>query len=99
MDTVIVAIISGTSGVVVAILGLIGTVKKINTESSRREQEQNDRLMNIEKKLDEHNGFARLYHEDNKNIALISQKQQDLINSVEKIQKDIDYLKSDRCHV
>lgn len=68
-DLVKVALISGAFSVIVGALTLIGVIisnrtqaakarQKDAAESARKDQELKDRLESIERKLDEHNGYA-----------------------------------------
>lgn len=61
-------------------------------ESAKKEQKQNDRLENIEKKLDEHNKYAIIFK---KNAEDISQIKSD--NRL--MAQDINYLKEEIKHV
>lgn len=54
-----------------------------------KEQEQNDRLKSIEKKLDVHNGYAEKFGGMEKAIS-------GLDKSVALIQKDIEYIKKEK---
>ena len=82
------------------------TSKKQAIQDAKREQNQKDQfdnlfseLTSVKKRLDEHNHYAEKFAENTKDVAIINERQQILYKAVEKIQKDIDYLKSDRCKV
>lgn len=53
--------------------------KKTAIEQARRDQKLDDRLASLEKKVDEHNGYAQKFSETSRNIATI--------------QKDIEWIK------
>ncbi len=85
-NEVVIALIGFASAVVGAIFGYLGNNKKQAVINAQREQEQTDRFAKIErwmsvvdKKLDQHNGYAEKFAASSKDIALI--------------QKDIEYLK------
>lgn len=87
---IIVALIGSAGGCIGAIAGLKKVQKKSEIEAAVREQRQNDRfdridekIERLEKKVDIHNGYAEKFG----SIAV----------SLEGMQKDIEYLKSDRC--
>ena len=82
------------------------TSKKQAIQDAKREQNQADKFDNIlnelsgvKKRLDEHNHYAERFSENAKEIAIMNERQKSLVISLEKIQKDIDYLKSDHCKV
>ena len=71
-DLVKVALISGAFSVIVGALTLIGVIisnraqavkirQKDAAESARKEQALKDQLESIERKLDEHNGYAQKF--------------------------------------
>ena len=53
----------------------------------------------IKTRLDSHNGYAEKFAETTKNIAVMAERQESLSKAMDRMQKDIDYLKSDRCKV
>lgn len=99
-----------TVKIIVAIIGLIGTLiggfstyfvtsKKNAIQDAKREQNQKDQFSNlfneltsVKKRLDEHNHYAEKFAENAKDVAVMNER-------IERIQKDIEYLKSDRCKV
>lgn len=99
-----------TVKIIVAIIGLIGTLiggfstyfvtsKKNAIQDAKREQNQKDQFANlfneltsVKKRLDEHNHYAEKFAENAKDVAVMNER-------IERIQKDIEYLKSDRCKV
>lgn len=96
-NEVLIALIGFASAVVGAVFGYLGNNRKQAVLNAQREQEQQDRFNRIEewmkkvdKKLDSHNGYAERFADTSKDIALLAERQK-------AIQKDIEYLKSDRC--
>ena len=99
-----------TVKIIVAIIGLIGTLiggfstyfvtsKKNAIQDAKREQNQKDQFANlfnelnsVKKRLDEHNHYAEKFAENAKDVAVMNER-------IERIQKDIEYLKTDRCKV
>ena len=82
------------------------TSKKQAIQDAKREQNQADQfnslfneLNGVKKRLDEHNHYAEKFADYSKTIAIIGERQATINKSIEKLQKDIDYLKSDRCKV
>lgn len=109
-ESVIIAIITGALAVLGSYMGNVAiTKKKARDEAikdAEREQAQKDQLamileeqVGIKKRLDEHNGYAEKFAETSKCLAVIDERQKSMNSAVERIQKDIDYLKSDRCQV
>ena len=99
---------------ILAVIGsLIGTLsvlaRKSKTDAvkeAEREQAQKDQIDNILKeqqkikdRLDSHNHYAEKFAENSKNLAVMAVEQKNIICSLERLQKDVDYLKSDRCKV
>lgn len=97
-----------------AVIGsLIGTFSAISRKSrndaikeAEREQAQKDQFAmileeqkKIKCRLDSHNGYAEKFADTTKNIAIIAERQESLTQGLNRLQKDIDYLKSDRCKV
>lgn len=92
---------------------LIGTFSVISRKSrndaikeAEREQAQKDQFKmileeqkKIKTRLDSHNGYAEKFADTTKDIAIIAERQQALSDALNRLQKDIDYLKSDRCKV
>ena len=92
---------------VLAILGSFVGNYAISLKKSRedaikeaeREQSQKDQLNSIlaeqkkvKERLDEHNHYAEKFAETSKELAIMNERQKTM-------QKDIEYLKSDRCKV
>ena len=103
---VIVAIIGLIGTLVGGFSTYFVTSKKQAIEDAKREQNQKDQFDNItnelggiKKRLDEHNHYAEKFADNAQNFAIMNERQQTLFKTVEKISKDIDYLKSDRCKV
>lgn len=99
---------------ILAVIGsLIGTlsvlVRKSKSDAvkeAEREQAQKDQIDNILKeqqkikeRLDSHNHYAEKFAENSKNLAVMAVEQKNIICSLERLQKDVDYLKTDRCKV
>lgn len=99
---------------ILAVIGsLIGTIsvvygksKKDAIKDAEREQSQKDRIdmiwkeqQKIKTRLDDHNHYAEKFAETSKNLAIMGVEQKNIICSLDRLQKDIDYLKSDRCKV
>lgn len=87
---ILVALISSAGGCIGALIGLRKSRKKTEIADAVREQKQLDRLDRIdenigrlEKKVDIHNGYAEKFGT--------------IATTLEGMQKDIEYLKSDRC--
>lgn len=110
MDENSVKIIVAIIGLIGTLLGGFSTYfvtsKKQAIQDAKREQNQNDKFDNIineiggvKKRLDEHNHYAEKFTENAKDIAIMNERQKSLSYALDKIQKDIDYLKSDRCKV
>lgn len=85
-DAVIVAVITGVCSVIGSYLAMRKKSRDDDSKAAAREQRQEDRfesiekwMKNVDKKLDEHNGYAKKFADTSKDIALI--------------QKDIEYLK------
>lgn len=75
-------------------------------KEAEREQAQKDQLAmildeqkKIKSRLDSHNGYAEKFADTTKDIAIIAERQQSLFKAMDRMQKDIDYLKSSRCKV
>lgn len=79
-ETIICTIITAVAGVVGAYAAVQKGRREDAIKDAQREQRQADRLETIEKKLDEHNGYAE-------KLGAISK-------SIVAMQKDIEYLKS-----
>ena len=73
-DTVIVAIITGGVTLTVNLLANWSARKKEAVERAARDQEFKDKLDILEKKVDEHNGYAKRFGEIEKAIVRIDTK-------------------------
>lgn len=75
MESIAVAIITGVLAVLGTYVGNVAITRKKTREDAireaRREQELSDRLDRLEKKVDEHNGYAKRFEEIGKDIAVI----------------------------
>lgn len=109
-EEVIVPLISGGLAIVGSFVSNYAiTLKKSREDAikeAEREQAQKDQLTmileeqkKIKERLDSHNGYAEKFAENSKSLAVMAERQSYLAQSVDKLQKDIDYLKSDRCKV
>ena len=79
-ETIICTIITAVAGVIGAYAAVQKGRREDAVKDAQREQRQADRLETIERKLDEHNGYAE-------KLGAISK-------SIVAMQKDIEYLKS-----
>lgn len=70
-DAVIVAIITGACAVIGQWLISRQQNEKRKTEEAVRDARLEDRLRSVEKKLDEHNGYAKRFEEIQIDIAVI----------------------------
>jgi hypothetical protein len=73
-DAIIVAIIAGICSVLGQWLISHQQSQKRKIEDAVRDARQEDRLASIEKKLDEHNGYAKKFAEIQTDIAVIKAK-------------------------
>lgn len=75
MESIAVAIITGVLAVLGTYVGNVAITRKKTREDAireaKREQELTDRLDRLEKKVDEHNGYAKRFEEIGKDIAVI----------------------------
>lgn len=75
MESVAVALITGVLAVLGTYVGNVTISRKKAREDAireaRRDQELTDRLDRLEKKVDEHNGYAKKFEEIGKDIAII----------------------------
>lgn len=101
---IMIAIIALIGSVLGAIIGYWGKSKKQTEIDAKREQSQNDKfdmildqIKSIETRLDEHNHYAEKFSDIQKNTAVLVERQDSTNKSIERIQKDIDLLKSKRC--
>lgn len=74
-ENVVVALITGILAVLGTYVGNVTISRKKTREDAirdaRRDQELTDRLDRLEKKVDEHNGYAKRFEEIGKDIAVI----------------------------
>lgn len=98
---IILAIIALIGSVLGAIIGYWGKSKKQTEIDAKREQGQNDkfdmildRMKSIETRLDEHNHYAEKFSDTQKNIAILVERQDSTYKLIDRLQKDIDYIKS-----
>ena len=103
---IVIAIIGLIGTIVGAFSSFIISSKKQAIQDAKREQNQADQFDNlfkeitgVKKRLDEHNHYAEKFAENSKYIAIITERQTVINKALEKMQKDIDYLKTDRCKV
>lgn len=73
-DTVLVALITGSVTLTVNLLANWSARKKEAIVRARRDQELKDKLDILEKKVDEHNGYAKRFGEIEKAIVRIDTK-------------------------
>lgn len=108
--SIVVPIVSGSLAVLGSFVGNYALSLKKSRENAvkeaEREQEQKDRLdkiheeqKEIKARLDSHNGYAEKFAKNSEKLAVLAEKVDGTNKAVERIQKDIDYLKSDRCKV
>lgn len=75
MESVIVAVITGVLAVIGAYMGNVAISRKKSREDAIRDAERETRqvvrLDRLEKKVDEHNGYAKKFEEIGKDIAII----------------------------
>ena len=92
-DAVIVALVTAVASVLGTYLANYAVQRKKSQEEAvkdaERETKQHDRLDSIERKLDEHNGYAKMFAEVKTSIVAIDKAQA-------LMQKDIEYLKKSK---
>lgn len=75
IESVVVASITGSLAVLGAYMGNVAITKKKSREDAIREAEREARqsviMERLEKKVDEHNGYAKKFEEIGKDIAII----------------------------
>lgn len=107
-EEIIVPLISGSLAIVGSFVGNYAVSLKKSREDAikdaEREQAQKDQLAmildeqkKIKERLDSHNGYAEKFAENSKSLAVMAEKQTYLAKSVDKLQKDIEYIRNDRC--
>ncbi len=110
LESAIGPLISGILAVLGSFVGNYAISLKKSREAAikeaEREQAQKDQLdkihdeqEEIKKRLDKHNGYAEKFAENSEKLAVLDTKLDSNSKAMEKMQKDIDYLKSDRCKV
>lgn len=110
MENIITTLITGLSAIIGACIGTIGVIQGNNRKNAvidaRREQEQKDAIQSIheeqieiKKRLDTHNGYGAKFVENSKELTILNERQRAMKESLDKMQDDINYLKSDRCKV
>ena len=77
-DVIIVAIITGICSVIGQWLITRQQASKRKTDEAVRDARLEDRLKSVEKKLDEHNGYASRFSEISVDIAVIKNELQNL---------------------
>ena len=80
MKEIIVAIITGVCAVIGQWLISRNQSKNQKIEDAKRDQKQEDRLSAIEKKIDEHNGYAKMFAAVQTDIAVIKNDIKTLYN-------------------
>ena len=105
-DVVLAGLISAGASIVIQVIISSTKSRETSAKMMLHEQKQEDsinevkkELVSVKNRLDKHNGYAEMFHENSKNIAIMSEKQESMSRAINQLQKDIDYLKSDRCHV
>lgn len=108
MDDNTVKIIVSVIGLIGTVIGSLFTylIKSKNQaiKDAEREQAQKDQIemvlkeqQKIKERLDNHNHYAEKFAENSKSLAVLAVEQKNIICSLDKLQKDVDYLKSERC--
>lgn len=77
---VVLGLIGFASATIGAVFGYLGRSKKQAVIDAQREQQQQDRyeeirewMKRVDRKLEEHNGYAKMFHESSADIKLIQQ--------------------------
>lgn len=107
-EEIIAPLITGTLAVVGSFVGNYAIAIKKSREDAikdaEREQAQKDQLAmileeqkKIKERLDSHNGYAEKFAQNSEKLAVLAEKVDGTNKAVERMQKDIDYLKSERC--
>ena len=95
-EEIIAPLITGVLAVIGSFVGNYAIAIKKSREDAikeaEREQAQKDQLENINKRLDEHNHYAEKFAKNSEKLADVDIK-------LAQLQKDVEYLKSDRCQV
>lgn len=77
-ESILVALITGASAVISNVIISQRKSRRDTIENALREQRQTLRLESIEKKVDEHNGYAKRFGEIEKSIVRIETKLGDI---------------------
>lgn len=107
-EEIIAPLITGTLAVIGSFVGNYAIAIKKSREDAikdaEREQAQKDQLAmileeqkKIKERLDSHNGYAEKFAQNSEKLAVLAEKVDGTNKAVERMQKDIDYLKSERC--
>lgn len=70
-EAVIVALITAGTSIVVQLIVNSHNNSENHIEQARRDQKLDDRLEHIDKKLEEHNGYAKLFSETSMSIVAL----------------------------
>lgn len=70
-EAVIVALITAGTSIVVQLIINSHNSSENHIEQARRDQKLDDRLEHIDKKLEEHNGYAKLFSETSMSIVAL----------------------------
>lgn len=108
--SIIVPIVSGSLAILGSFVGNYAISLKKSKEDAikvaEREQAQKDQLEKIHEeqkeikiRLDSHNGYAEKFAKNSEKLAVMEEKIDSSNKAIERLQKDIDFLKSDRCKV
>ena len=93
-ESAIAPLISGILAVVGSFVGNYAMSLKKSREDAikeaEREQAQKDQIESIKKRLDDHNHYAEKFAKNSEKLADVDIK-------LAQLQKDVEYLKSDRC--
>ena len=88
-DAIIVALITAASGIFAQIIIAHQNGKKQDAERARLDQKTDDRMSSIERKLDEHNGYAQRFAENSEQFATLK-------TDIEIIKTDLKWIKEER---
>lgn len=95
-ESAIAPLISGILAVVGSFVGNYAMSLKKSREDAikeaEREQAQKDQIESIKKRLDDHNHYAEKFAKNSEKLADVDIK-------LAQLQKDVEYLKSDKCRV
>lgn len=71
-EAIIVALITATATIIANVIMTVANRRKDAVERARSEQKTEDRLANIERKIDIHNGYADKLGEISKSMAVLA---------------------------